>query len=371
MKNYTPSHLKDMNRITVYRALRKKEEMFRNEIAKETGISAPTVLKIVDYMLEQNLLCALGEGDAAVGRKPQMLALNPDAMYTAGVIFEGSYVRAGLMNFKKELLAVKNLSATGNFHTDAKALIPQLLNDLLRETGVRRERLVGIGIGVPGAYNTETHVVGYAPLVGIFEPADISGLITWLENDYKLRVIVKNDVNLCVIGEYESLKLEQDDLIYIHVGTGLGAGIILNGRLREGRSFQCGEIGYTALSRNFVTQKSVPGWLESRMNAAALKEAFGFDCATGSGDRAQVTAYAADYLAACINNMIVTIDADKIALSGAVVDALGEELLSAVREKFTHSLSPLCIWRSKDSKAGVSGACLEALEKAVMEVLTE
>ena len=85
MKNYVPSHLKDMNRQIVYQIIKEKESTSKAELAKLTGISSPTVIKIVNFLIEKKLVIEVGQGDfsqseVSVGRKPRMLKLNTGLM---------------------------------------------------------------------------------------------------------------------------------------------------------------------------------------------------------------------------------------------------------------------------------------------------
>ena len=82
MKPYVASHLKDMNRKTVYRLLASVGEISKAEISRQTGISSPTVIKIVNFLLANGFITEAGEGDSALGRKPHILRFNPEAYYS-------------------------------------------------------------------------------------------------------------------------------------------------------------------------------------------------------------------------------------------------------------------------------------------------
>lgn len=84
MKAYVASHLKDMNRQKVYKLIKAKQITSKAEIAKMTGISSPTVIKIVNFLVEKGLVVEIGEAETAIGRRPHMLQLNTKLMYSAG-----------------------------------------------------------------------------------------------------------------------------------------------------------------------------------------------------------------------------------------------------------------------------------------------
>lgn len=375
MKKYVASHLKDMNRLVVYQLFAQNEEIFRGEISKRTGISAPTVLKIVDFMIENNLVLELGEGESAIGRKPHMLVLNPDAMYTVGIIFEGAFVRAGIMNFRREILHHVTVSATADFHKDAKKLIPEIITDLIETTGIQVEKLAGIGIGVPGPYDNEKNTVIYAPLVGIHEAENMDWLLEWLYSTYGVQIVMGNDVNMCVIGEYNTLNLNNDDLIYINIGTGLGAGMILDGNLRAGRNYQCGEIGYMSfLNENeYEAVRKNPGWLESKINIGGLQHLFKFNIMEKTTKNvSEIIDYVADKLALCIGNIIAIVDCCNIVVGGMLLDALGEGLIEAINTKLQKlSVSEISVTAAKSVDAGTRGACCETMDQVVKTLLMQ
>ena len=99
-ENFIASDLKELNRKTVYMLLKSGETLSRAKIARKTGISAPTILKIIDYFLAKGLVEEIGNGSSnnRVGRKPMLLTFNPDAMYTVGVKYDGYYLQIGLVN---------------------------------------------------------------------------------------------------------------------------------------------------------------------------------------------------------------------------------------------------------------------------------
>ena len=91
---YTAAHLKGMNRHVVYDFIRERGATSKAQIVKETGISPPTVIKIVSYLVERGLVVEAGEGAAGVGRRPQLLAINGPGRFSAVFALEGSFLSA-------------------------------------------------------------------------------------------------------------------------------------------------------------------------------------------------------------------------------------------------------------------------------------
>lgn len=101
---YTAAHLKGMNRHVVYDFIRERGATSKAQIVKETGISPPTVIKIVSYLVERGLVVEAGEGAAGVGRRPQLLAINGPGRFSAVFALEGSFLSMGLVDISGRVL---------------------------------------------------------------------------------------------------------------------------------------------------------------------------------------------------------------------------------------------------------------------------
>ena len=144
MKPYVSSHLKDMNRRNVYELLCKMEETSKAELSHITGISPPTVMKIIQFLAEKELVTELGKGEAALGRKPQMLRLNKNRYYFIGAIHEGDFLRVGISNLKNELVALKKIRVHADFKRTMEETLFQVINELLVENEVYLSDVLGI-----------------------------------------------------------------------------------------------------------------------------------------------------------------------------------------------------------------------------------
>lgn len=336
MKAYTVSHLRDMNRLKVFKILSEGNIISKAEISNRTGISVPTVNKIIHFFTEKGLVEELGDGEAALGRKPQMLWLNKKHFLSIGIILEGDYLKAGLMTLDHETILLKRIAVEGSFHTVMTTTIYNLINDLLVESDCKLSDVIGIGIGIPGIYDVKSQVIQMAPLIGVNHQQDISKLIENLEKKYKLPVAVDNDLNMEVQGEFICKGLhENDDLIYLSVGTGIGSGVMLNGKLRRGCHYMCGEVGYMTFSNDYIGANDKNGWLEGKININALGRKYNVDSISGLSreSRAAAIEEASDYLSLCINNMMMCYDSNHFSIGGELFNLLGEELFHAVERK--------------------------------------
>ena len=372
MKPYIASDLRDMNRRTIFQLLSENDEISKAELARRSGISTPTVIKIVDFLLEKGLVLETGERSMALGRKPVMLKLNKGAFYAAGVILEGEYIRAGLVNLRREIGPVSVRHVGTDLSEGLGAALPEMIASLIASAGIDPSRVKGIGIGVPGGYNPDAHEVNFAPLVNINGPQSIERYERALEQRFGAPVYVDNDANMAVLGEHQARK-NPPDLIYISLGTGIGAGLVLDGKLRRGGTRQCGEIGYMTFIEGYAAGRSTPGWLESRVNLKALREKFGFEpFRPDGGNLPEIIDYVSAPVSVCVSNIVSILDCQTVVLGGVLAQALGEPFLTSVAGRVKDlSVLDVSIQAQLCPDPGIVGAASVALDRAVRNLLKE
>lgn len=263
---YIASDIKGMNRKIVYDLFLTKNEMSKSEISRVTGISAPTVMKIIDYLEEIGCVREIGEGESSIGRKPSMLQFDPSSGYALGVDFSGVETKIGIVDFGYHICGLETVLS-------ASTLKEALNNDFLlrvrsfvEKTGIPYHKIRGICIGLPGVINPASKTMELAPLVGIMEQQSYSDIAGRISDALQMPAIFENDANAAAIGEFVSRKYTSaDDLLYITVGKGIGAGIILNGNLRRGNRSFAGELGYMVFSKKYQSKPDQAGWLEQEI----------------------------------------------------------------------------------------------------------
>lgn len=361
MKPYLASDLKDLNRKTVYRLILSSGEISKAEISRKTGISSPTVIKIVNFFTENGFLIPAGEGSTALGRKPQMLRFNSEAAFSIGIEFEGDFLKIGIVDLLGHIKHFKRFTVKPDFKYIVNKKLESYIDQIISESGIERSKILGVGLGVPCAVDCKNQTIDVAPLVKIFEKTNYSSMLASLLKKINLPVIIENDVNSAAIGEYVHRRLENDqDMVFISMGTGLGAGIILDGALRRGAHGFAGEIGYMVFDKGDQILKSRAGWLESRLNIRTILE----------GNRvADIVQEAAGELALTVANISTFLDIDRVVIGGLVPEILGQNLLDALNDY----LSRLSIMNFKCElqqclEPGVVGTASLMTEKVLNEM---
>lgn len=346
---YVPTHLKGMNRRLAYEALASAGRISRAELARVTGISAPTVGKIVSFFVESGIASEIGEGASEMGRRPKLLRFNNESFFTVGVEFEGGGLKVGVIDLLGNIKAFRQLPATASFDEMMRGELAAAIKATLRDARLPMSRIWGVGIGIPGVVNVRRRTISTAPLIGVTEERSYADELERIEHQLKLPVFVENDANAAAIGEYMLRKEHGEvDLVYLAVGTGVGGGIILDGRLRTGRQFSAGEVGYMMFDSTASSHSSKAGWLEDRINYRAL---------TKHKRSAQFLHVAAADLALAIVNLSVVLDVDLFVVGGAGLSDYGDEFLSRTAEQVRQFSSfPVRIEPPQAREPGVIGA---------------
>ncbi|MFR1358992.1 MAG: ROK family protein [Ruthenibacterium lactatiformans] len=256
---YTAAHLKGMNRHVVYDFIRERGATSKARIVKETGISPPTVIKIVSYLVERGLVVEAGEGAAGVGRRPQLLAINGPGRFSAVFALEGSFLSMGLVDISGRVLHRQKTRTAQDFGAFLAEVRDGLVSSLLHAAGADPARLIGVGVTLPGTYDPARRVLDYAPAIGVFGPVEIGPWMDGMTQKFGVPVYVENDTNAQCMGEHELCRAR--DLVYVSAGTGVGAGVMLDGRLRRGETNKCGEIGYNVFFEDYkrTARAQLPG----------------------------------------------------------------------------------------------------------------
>lgn len=260
--------VKLLNKEEVLQQVIQHGQMSRADIAKRTQLSRPCVSALVEEMIHEGLLQEVGMGDSKGGRKPILLEYNYQAFVIAGAIFEGTSLDMTIADLKGEFLARyrKKLAQPA----DGEAVIADLahgLEHLLKESGMARERLLGIGVGLQGVTQRGSGTVSFSPSTGWMG----SPIQQTIEARLGVPVIIDNDVNLMTLGEYvRGVGVGHSHVVYMYVGTGIGSGVILDGQFYRGSRDAAGEIGFMLIGPDHKRRDSASGVFESHYSVPGI-----------------------------------------------------------------------------------------------------
>jgi predicted NBD/HSP70 family sugar kinase len=215
--------------------------MSQAELARASELSPATVSSIARELREEGLLNE-HEGDG----RGTALALSRSAGVAVGVDFGHSHVRVAVADLGHTVLAEEELALDVDHAAgEGIALAGRMVRTLLEQVEVRSEKVMGVGMGLPGPLRRDTGEVGDSTIL----PGWIgSRPQQTMEAELGLPVQVENDANLGALAEIVwGAGRECSDLIYLKVATGVGAGLVFNGRLYHGHTGTAGEIGHMTI----------------------------------------------------------------------------------------------------------------------------
>lgn len=379
MKSYLASDLKALNRQSVYKLFERHEELSRAQIARLTKISMPTVMKTISYFLDNGLVAEIGNGVSAMGRKPQMLQLKPTAYHSIGVDYEGTYLKAGLIDLRGGISYVLREETEGPFLSVMERQLPAMIERLICESGIDRATIAGMGLGVPAIVDVDKLIVSAAPTVGILNHINCKPILDSLSAGLQLPIYLENDANAAALGEYFlGMHDVSSDLLYISLGTGIGAGLIVRGNLCRGRQNFGGEIGFMVFEKDYITNPLSKGWLEERVSLQTLCHKYPFlkqfinDNLTGDvhgRELQELSDELAGYLALAISNVNCLLDLEIVVIGGYTIHLLGDRLVDAVNRYLARlSSCRLQCKKQHSTESSIVGSALLASKQKLQEL---
>jgi predicted NBD/HSP70 family sugar kinase len=256
--------------------VRERGSVSRADIARQTGLARSTVSSLVTDLQTAGLVVestshnGRDHASSKGGRPPVLLRLNPAAGAVLGIHFDHRFVRVAVAELDHRILAeeVRELDvdhdAASTFDVAA-----ELAEHTVARSGVKIERLLGAGVAVPGPIDHETGVVGSTTIMPGWVGLDVAAE---LERRLNLPVHIDNDANLGALAE-SVLGAGRDvsEMVYVMLSSGIGAGLVLGGRLHRGARGTAGEIGHVLVNEQGpICRCGNRGCLETYAGASAL-----------------------------------------------------------------------------------------------------
>ena len=243
-----PSDLRQANARGLLHLLCKNNPCSKADLARLSGLSAPTVSSGISHLESLGLVESIGEGASSGGRPPEQLRFNARHGYVVAADIGGTRLRMMLANLNGDVMTQWStvLLKAQKTPSEVCALIQQGIDLMCTQSGVPTAKLLHLTAGAPGVTNVETGMVISAPNLRAWDNVPLRDL---LHRKTNLPAIVENDTNLAAVGEYwRGAATNVENFVFIAIGTGVGAGIFLRGQLHHGAQWCAGEIGYFGVS---------------------------------------------------------------------------------------------------------------------------
>ena len=388
--------LVDSGEAEIMRALRMHGRISRSEISNITGWSKAKVSQEIKSLVDKGYLVEIGAGASRGGRKPGLLRINNQLGYIVGIDIGATSLEVALADVTGSIL--QRQLEVADVHLRAESVLGrcrQILLDLIKLQGGVPDQILGIGVGVPGPVDFARGVLVAPPLMPEWENFSIRDFFK--KTFSSAFVVVDNDVNIMALGERRAGDgINIDHFIFVKIGTGIGAGIISNGKIHRGSDGSAGDIGHICIDKNgplcacgnigcLEAMTAGPAIAAKAMQAAIdgisptldkMRESNGgfirpedVNVACREGDQAalDIIRESGQAIGDVMATLVNFFNPSHIFIGGGIAN-FGNHLLVAIRKAVLHRSLPLATthlsikFSRMGSNAGVLGAIMLALE---------
>ena len=269
---FDKSMMRAINRYRVLDTIRNQGLISRADISRHTGLSPASATNITAQLIEEGLLLEKQTGDSIGGRRPILLALNPEGAFTLGVSLTAQHITAVIINLQADILAKRSMpfnkmDATPENAADAMV---KTIHQCMWSTGLSKNAISGVGVAVPGFVDSLSGLIRYLPNY------------QWKNVNFKEVLFQKLRIPTYIENSANSLTLTEqwfgngqgvDNFVVINLAHGVGIGIVINGQLYMGHSGGAGEFGHTTIDPNGpVCRCGKRGCLEAFVGNYAILE---------------------------------------------------------------------------------------------------
>lgn len=345
----------------------------RAQIAKITHISKQTTSEVVRELEAGGWVRVYGQTQGGVGRTAVTYEIRPEAAYVAGVDLGGTQLRMAIANLACAVVAEASEATDPR---GGKAVVDQIAGlaaRLAQEHGILQERIRLLVIGTPGVLDPASGSLKLAPNIADFDRIDVAGL---LRGAFGADIIIENDVNVGALGErWLGLAKGIETFVYIALGTGLGMGIVSDGKIIRGAHGSAGEIANLPIGGDpFDPANRLHGTLETAVGSAGIIARYVaaggrpdatvrdlFDRLSDDPLAKRVIDETARLMALAVVAVAATVDPEIVVLGGSIgarpefVDAVRRDLAALVPTPVRVEASAL------GNRSGIAGALAIAI----------
>ncbi|MGA5702290.1 ROK family transcriptional regulator [Peterkaempfera bronchialis] len=344
----TPRLLRAINDRAALHLLLERGPLSRTQIGTLTGLSKPTASQLLARLESAGLVVPVGTTEGGPGPNARLYELNRSAAFVAGLDVTPARIRVAVADITGRVVGEHRLATPGRQAAGTVDRVVAAVDQAVRQAGLERRQLSQAVIGAPGAIDPLTGRLRYAPhLTGWHAP----GLLAELAEALGMPVAFENDVNLAAVAEQTLGEARGcEDFVLLWAAEGIGAAIVIAGRLHRGFTGGAGEVGYMPLpgaplirnvrrenSGGFQELAGAPAVLalakQHGIGARTAREAVARAATAPGGDA--VLAELAHRLATGLAAIVAVVDPELVVLSGDVPRAGGERLRALVQEELT------------------------------------
>lgn len=352
MKRGSFQEMKALNKSIILMKILNDGPISRAQIAKETKLTPPTVGTLVRELIEKKMVLESSQGESKGGRKPTMLIINQKAYYIIGLDAGPTKIDAILTDLSGKVIS--NIEYKLSLPLTEDEFLTSLIEAteaILEQSTEYIDDIIGIGVAMHGVVDAETGCSLYAPNLDLYNMP----ISDTLANHFSYIVKVENDARALALAEnWFGQGKNSERLVVVNIGTGVGAGVTIDGELYRGESYIAGEIGHMTIDlKGEVCTCGNRGCLQTLISGPAIstrtkkmidegavtslsevKDLTSLDVyqAAEAGDAfaREVLRETGSYIGIGLTNLIHTLNPSQIVLSGGVSKA-GKYILPTIK----------------------------------------
>lgn len=264
------SKIKETNRKKIIKLLLEKDEVTKLDISRSLDISITTVSTNITELKKEGIVSDVRSLESTGGRKAMALKINENCRFALGIALTPRHVKLSLINLKKEIIEDIRVRHNKKEIESIIAIAKENINKILNTKEISSDKLLGIGISIPGTVDSEEGIIKNCYLLG----AENYNLKRSFE-EFNTNIYVDNEANLSAYYEFLNKKDILSNLLYVSITDGLGLGIIIDGKIYRGSNNSAGEMGHIKIAIGGKRCKcGSKGCLESYTSKNVLLEDF-------------------------------------------------------------------------------------------------
>lgn len=231
------------SRSAILDVIRAAGTISRVELTHATGLTGATISTVVRRLINEGLVVEAGQAESTGGKPRRLLRLDPSARYAVGVHLDHAGITYVLANLGGAIVGRWRKSGAGS--DDPQEVVTRMVGEIdamITRVGVDHARVLGIGVVSPGPITASVGMVLAPPIMQRWADYPLGDA---LEDAVGVPVLLDNDATAAAIGEYWAGGIETTSAFAaLYMGTGIGAGVLVNGSVYRGSSSNAGEVGH-------------------------------------------------------------------------------------------------------------------------------
>jgi len=244
LKTGDHAYIKALNKRIITEIILKEQSISRAQLSKVTGLNKATITSQINELLDEDLIEETQSDQSTGGRKPILLSLKKEAGYALGIEVDVDHIYFLLTNLYGEIIQKDILPFDTSYYEKTRDLLLQKIQYYINECETSHYGLVGVGIGIHGLVDRKGKIVYviHSNWRNVDLKQDLAQYIS-------CPIFINNNTNYCAYGE-KTFYIHRSNLLCLTISTGIGLGIIMDGKIYQGFHGIAGEIGHMIIQQD-------------------------------------------------------------------------------------------------------------------------